>query len=117
MTLCDETGRQGLWLFRWRSHLPIALLALQFPASLLDLHWPFGSYKFHVRWEFACLSLSFLGLAIRAATTALRLSSVKRRRGFCCFLRDLRASVVKFCMAKSPRLNSPAAPLKRYLYK
>jgi protein-S-isoprenylcysteine O-methyltransferase Ste14 len=68
MALTEEMGQQGRWLFRWRSYLPIALLAILFPASLLGLHWPFGSYRFHVEWEFACLGLSFLGLAIRAAT-------------------------------------------------
>ena len=68
MALTEEMSKQGLWLFRWRSYLPIALLMLLFPASLLGLHWPFGSYSFHVRWEFACLGLSFFGLAIRGAT-------------------------------------------------
>jgi protein-S-isoprenylcysteine O-methyltransferase Ste14 len=68
MALTDEMGEQGLWLFRWRSYLPMALLILLFPASLLGLHWPFGSYDFHVHWEFACLVLSFLGLAIRCGT-------------------------------------------------
>jgi protein-S-isoprenylcysteine O-methyltransferase Ste14 len=68
MALTDEMGEQGLWLFRWRSYLPTALLVLLFPASLLGLRWPFGSYEFHMRWEFACFTLSFLGLAIRCAT-------------------------------------------------
>jgi protein-S-isoprenylcysteine O-methyltransferase Ste14 len=68
MALTNEMGEQGLWLFRWRSYLPTALLILLFPASLLSLHWPFGSYQFHVGWEFACFSLSLLGLAVRCAT-------------------------------------------------
>jgi protein-S-isoprenylcysteine O-methyltransferase Ste14 len=67
VALADEMGEQGIWLFRWRSYLPIGLLILLFPASLLGLHWPFGSYAFHIRWEFACLMLSFLGLALRCA--------------------------------------------------
>lgn len=68
MALTDEMNQQGTWLFRWRSYLPIALLAVLFPASLLGLHWPFGSYRFHLWWEFGCLMLSFAGMAIRCAT-------------------------------------------------
>lgn len=67
MALTDEMSRQGLWLFRWRSYLPLVLLFL-LPASLIGLHWPFGSYEFHEVWEFFCLMLSFVGLAVRCAT-------------------------------------------------
>jgi protein-S-isoprenylcysteine O-methyltransferase Ste14 len=68
MALNDEMGEQGLWLFRWRSYLPILLLLVLFPASLLGLHWPFSSYEFHLRWEFTCFMLSLAGFAIRCAT-------------------------------------------------
>lgn len=68
MALADEMGEQGMWLFRWRSYLPIGLLAVLFPASLWALHWPFGSYEFHLWWESGCLLVSFGGLAIRCAT-------------------------------------------------
>ncbi|MGD9632720.1 MAG: methyltransferase [Pirellulales bacterium] len=68
MALTDEMHQQGAWLFRWRSYLPIVLLAVLFPASLLGLRWPFGSYGFHQWWEFGCLMLSYAGMAIRCAT-------------------------------------------------
>lgn len=68
MALTHELYQQGAWLFRRRSYLPIALLAVLFPASLLGLRWPFGSYGFHVGWELCCLVLSFTGMAIRGAT-------------------------------------------------
>jgi protein-S-isoprenylcysteine O-methyltransferase Ste14 len=68
MSLIDEMGMQGAWLFRWRSYIPVALLALMLPPSLLGLHWPFGSHRFHNVWELVCLAVSLLGLAIRCAT-------------------------------------------------
>jgi protein-S-isoprenylcysteine O-methyltransferase Ste14 len=67
MSLTEEMGRQGLWLFRWRSYLPLVLVVL-FPASLIGLHWPFGSYELHEYWEFGCIAISLLGLAVRCAT-------------------------------------------------
>src|SRR5262245_38027543 len=68
MALIDEMSVQGSWLFRWRSFVPVALLALMLPPSLIGLHIPFGSYHFHVVWEWACFGLSMLGLAVRCAT-------------------------------------------------
>jgi protein-S-isoprenylcysteine O-methyltransferase Ste14 len=68
MTLIDEMGMQGSWLFRWRSYVPLMLLALLLPPSLLGLHWPFGSYQFHKIWELVCLLVSFSGLLVRCAT-------------------------------------------------
>jgi protein-S-isoprenylcysteine O-methyltransferase Ste14 len=67
MALTDEMSQQGRWLFRWRSYLPITLFSL-LAISIIGLRWPFGSYEFHEVWEFGCLMLSFLGLAIRCAT-------------------------------------------------
>lgn len=68
MTLTDEMGAQGSWLFRWRSYLPLLLLGVLLPPSLYGLHWPFDSHRFHVMWEFACLLVSFSGIAVRCAT-------------------------------------------------
>lgn len=65
--LTDEMRQQGSWLFRWRSYLPFTFLAV-LAASIVGLHWPFGSYIIHEVWEFSCLMISFLGLAIRCAT-------------------------------------------------
>jgi protein-S-isoprenylcysteine O-methyltransferase Ste14 len=68
MALTDEMGMQGWWLFRWRSYVPLLLLALMLPPSLVGLHWPFDSYRFHKVWEVICLFVSLSGLAIRCAT-------------------------------------------------
>jgi protein-S-isoprenylcysteine O-methyltransferase Ste14 len=68
MALTDEMAHQGSWLFRWRSFVPVGLLALMLPPSLFGLHTPLGSYEFHKAWELICLLISLLGLAIRCAT-------------------------------------------------
>jgi protein-S-isoprenylcysteine O-methyltransferase Ste14 len=70
MTLVNLLRVQGSWLFRWRSYLPIALLALLLPPSLLGLHWPFESHRFHDVWEIVSLLISLFGLAIRCVTVA-----------------------------------------------
>lgn len=75
MALTDEMGMQGSWLFRWRSYVPIMLLVLMLPPSLLGLHWPFGSYAFHKVWELVCLLIS-LNFAIGACDSM-------RDRGIC----------------------------------
>lgn len=68
MSLTHEMQSQGSWLFRWRSYVPIALLALLLPPSVVGLHFPFGSYQLHKAWEVVCLLVSLAGLAIRCAT-------------------------------------------------
>jgi protein-S-isoprenylcysteine O-methyltransferase Ste14 len=66
MALLDEFERQGRWLFRWRSYLPLMFLALVGvafkQAESLYYTW------FHECWELICLGISLLGLAIRAIT-------------------------------------------------
>lgn len=56
--------RQGNWLFRWRSYLPLPLLGFLFVwAWLSPLEtWP-GVPE--TLWECGCLWIGFLGLAIR----------------------------------------------------
>lgn len=67
MGLKREFQQQGNWLFRWRSYLPIVFLPL-IALSLVGSHYPFESYSFHIYWEYICLTISFLGLIIRAVT-------------------------------------------------
>lgn len=64
MGLQKQMERQGQWLFRWRSFLPIAFLPLLFVA-VAAARWPFGSVAFHEVWEQLCLGVSFAGLAVR----------------------------------------------------
>lgn len=62
----SEIVRQGAWLFRWRSYLPVLLL-IPFAAVIEHMQWPWGDRDIHVVWEFVCLAISLLGLALRAS--------------------------------------------------
>ena len=64
MALAEEFQSQGNWLFRWRSYLPLLLLALLGVAAK-QFEFPFGRLWIHEIWEEACLGVSFLGLLIR----------------------------------------------------
>lgn len=64
MALAEEFQRQGGWLFRWRSFLPLVFLAL-LPAAMHHARFPFGSFSMHEVWEEICLGISFLGLLVR----------------------------------------------------
>lgn len=67
MGLQDELVRQGNWLFRWRSFLPIVFV-VPLAIAVLTMEWPFGSYKFHVFWEHVSLGVSLLGVLVRVLT-------------------------------------------------
>lgn len=64
MALRDELEDSGNWLFRWRSYLPLLLFAPMLIA-MRRFTWPLHNQNLHEYWEFACLMVSFLGLAIR----------------------------------------------------
>jgi protein-S-isoprenylcysteine O-methyltransferase Ste14 len=63
--------RDGAFLFRWRSFLPLALIpfALAALAQGHSVESYLGDAAYH-RWAYACMALSFAGLAIRWATVA-----------------------------------------------
>ena len=63
----EEFERTGQWLFRWRSYLPLLLIAL-FLIAFRDFKYPFGSHGWDYLWEIFCLSVSMLGIAVRALT-------------------------------------------------
>ena len=67
MLLHKESASQGNWLFRWRSYIPLVVIPLMIP-PLLEYSYPHESHTCDQLWEIACLSLSLLGLAIRAIT-------------------------------------------------
>lgn len=58
---------QGNWLFRWRSYLPLVLVALV-AVAFLYFDWPLHSYVLHEIWSYLCLAISLLGLVVRAIT-------------------------------------------------
>ena len=67
MALNEEFQTQGNWLFRWRSYLPLVLLVL-LGVGTKQFQYPFGELWIHKVWEGVCLSISILGLLIRAVT-------------------------------------------------
>ncbi len=67
MPLVEELSRSGNWLFRWRSYLPLFLLAI-IVSSLHYFSYPYGSHYLDNVWEGVCLCISFLGLSVRILT-------------------------------------------------
>lgn len=67
MPLRDELCIQGAWLFRWRSYLPVLLLALVF-FELRDFTYPLNSALADRLWDIFCVAVSFAGLGIRIRT-------------------------------------------------
>ena len=67
MLLKEQLERDGKWLFRWRSFLPVACLPL-IAVALVGMKWPFGDYELHNIWDMFCLGVSLLGLGVRVLT-------------------------------------------------
>lgn len=67
MPLREELERQGNWLFKRRSFLPLLLTGL-FLLALRDFQYPHGSHTLDRIWEFICFSISISGLVLRAFT-------------------------------------------------
>ena len=67
MLLKETMKSSGNWLFRWRSFLPLILVVLVIFA-FKNYHYPYQSHRLDLIWEMGCLSISFLGLAIRFIT-------------------------------------------------
>jgi len=64
MALKEELEREGNWLFRWRSYLPLLLGGI-FLIGLKDFDYPAHDHKWDSLWEIFCLLVSFFGLGIR----------------------------------------------------
>ncbi len=67
MSLSDEFEKQGEWLFRWRSYLPLLFVAL-LPIAFYGYEWPFNSYLHYSAWAKLCFGISLAGLLIRCIT-------------------------------------------------
>jgi protein-S-isoprenylcysteine O-methyltransferase Ste14 len=67
MPLKDQLEREGLWLFRWRSFLPLIAMPL-IAVAVVGMKWPFGDHAVHNIWDAFCLGVSLVGLGIRVAT-------------------------------------------------
>lgn len=69
MPLREEIERQGKWLFKWRSYLPLLFIPL-IAATLKHseiVERLFGDYAGDI-WESFAVAISFIGLGIRALT-------------------------------------------------
>jgi protein-S-isoprenylcysteine O-methyltransferase Ste14 len=78
MGLVDELEKQGGWLFRWRSFLPISLI-LFVPIALYGFHLPFDSLPVHEYWAKFCVAVSLVGLALRCFTVGCTPESTSGR--------------------------------------
>jgi protein-S-isoprenylcysteine O-methyltransferase Ste14 len=69
MRLSDELIRQGNWLFRWRSYLPLAILPA-FAFAFMDSGWfaaRFGEAASD-DLDLCCLAIALAGLVVRVLT-------------------------------------------------
>ncbi|MCF7911975.1 MAG: isoprenylcysteine carboxylmethyltransferase family protein [Candidatus Cloacimonetes bacterium] len=67
MTLQEHLEKSGIWLFRWRSYLPIIVIGLILVA-MYRFEYIGKSHKLDVYWELFCLLLCFIGLGVRIYT-------------------------------------------------
>ena len=66
MALIEEMNKNGNWLFRWRSFLPLALYALA--ALVIWFELDTDQPLFNKNWAIVCLSVAMFGQIIRAIT-------------------------------------------------
>ncbi|TIP29982.1 MAG: lipid A phosphate methyltransferase [Mesorhizobium sp.] len=66
MKLIDRFGRDGAFLFRWRSYLPLLLLGFAIPAlfQTVQVEQYMGAALAHA-WVYFCIAVSYLGLLVR----------------------------------------------------
>lgn len=67
MPMVEELETTGKWLFRWRSYLPLILIAI-IVISANHFAYPLQSHFLDELWEVLCLLVGLFGLAIRAFT-------------------------------------------------
>lgn len=67
MTLREKIERQGNWIFRFRSYLPMLILLIIL-LEMRNFTYPYNDHSLDQIWELFCLSIAFLGLAIRVYT-------------------------------------------------
>jgi len=67
MAYIDEMNRQGNWIFKRRSFLPLATAVL-LPLGLWNSTYFMGSPSLDRLWELFCFAISLLGLGIRIYT-------------------------------------------------
>lgn len=78
MALREQFESSGNHLFRWRSWLPLSMLAVSLFA-LRDFEYPGHSAWLDALWESLCLATSVFGLSIRACTVGHAASGTSGR--------------------------------------
>ncbi|MBX6368265.1 MAG: lipid A phosphate methyltransferase [Rhodospirillales bacterium] len=81
MRLIERLEREGAFLFRWRSFLPLVVVPAAVPAlyeaARFEAVW--GPTAHHA-WVYACMALSFVGLGIRWMTVGFVPAGTSGRR-------------------------------------
>lgn len=72
MALREEWEKQGNWLFRWRSYLPVIVLALAMAGMGFDFKEPSKIEWVEDSYEVFCMFISFLGLGVRILTVGYK---------------------------------------------
>ena len=67
MRLHEISAKQGNWLFRWRSYLPLCLIVIFVP-GILHFRYLGDNHFYDLMLEVICLSISMSGLFIRYLT-------------------------------------------------
>ncbi len=67
MTLREEFEKSGNWLFRYRSYVPLLMIAI-LVLSMREFHYLGDDGLMDKLWEAFCLFVSFIGLGIRICT-------------------------------------------------
>ena len=67
MPLKEDMERDGNWLFRWRSYLPL-LLILPILLAMRQMDPQVYAYEIEQSWAFFCMAISFCGLGVRVFT-------------------------------------------------
>lgn len=67
MPLREDFEREGNWLFRWRSYLPLLMIGV-FLAGMKYYNYPGYSKQWDDIWEMICMAVAFFGEGIRIYT-------------------------------------------------
>lgn len=70
MGLREEFERSGVWLFRWRSYLPLVMIGF-FLLALRHFDYPGHNHLLDQWWEAFCLGISCVGIGIRIYTVGM----------------------------------------------
>lgn len=67
VTMREKIEKQGNWIFRYRSYLPLGLI-IMILYGMRDYTYLREDYLINLWWEFFCLFIAFSGLALRIYT-------------------------------------------------